>query len=100
VHIFGKGTPQSPYALVIEMDSPDLQRLHKELKQEYGLRPTFPIYKPHLSITYDIGKVMPGLKRLTSKQKETIENIFSKMIPELPREIKIQSMYVEDLDDM
>ena len=98
IRIFGKGTKDSPYALVIEMESPELQRLNKYYLKEYHLKPTYPEYRPHLTLTYDIERVMPGLKKLSPKQKETIENIFSKIIPELPKRLKIQSQSVHDLN--
>jgi hypothetical protein len=95
--IFGKGTKESPYAFVIEMDSPELQKLHMEYRRKYGLKPTYPEYKPHLSITYDIERIMPGLKKLNNKQKQTLINVFNKMLPELPKSIKILRVNIEPL---
>jgi hypothetical protein len=98
IRIFGRGTKDSPYALVIELDSPDLQKLNKEYTKEYNLHSDFNDYRPHLTITYDIGRVMPGLKKLTPRQKQTIENIFSKIIPELPQRIGFIKQNVEELN--
>ncbi len=99
IRIFGKGTRAQPYALVVEFDSPDLKRLHDYYKREYNLRPSYSEYKPHMTLSYDIERVMPGLRNLRPKQKETIENIFSKMIPELPKSIRIHSQHLEGLDE-
>jgi 2'-5' RNA ligase len=93
--IFGKGTKKSPYAFVIEMDSPELQKLHMEYRRKYGLKPTYPEYKPHLSITYDIERIIPGLKKLNNKQKQTLINVFNKMLPELPKSVRILKSTVE-----
>jgi 2'-5' RNA ligase len=99
VRIFGKGTRQEPYALVIELDSPELERLRREYMQKYRLTSTYREYVPHLTVTYDLGRVLPGINKLKDKQKKTIENVFSKIIPELPRQIKILNQTAEDLDD-
>jgi len=96
--IFGKGTPDSPYALVIELDSQQLQNLHRYYKKEYNLKYAYPHYVPHLTVTYDIDRVLPGLKKLNEKQKKTIENIFSKLIPELPKKIKMQRQEISYID--
>jgi hypothetical protein len=93
--IFGKGTRESPYAFVIEMDSPELQKLHMEYRRKYGLQPTFPEFKPHLSITYDIERIMPGLKKLNNKQKKTLINLFNKMLPELTKSIRLLKTTIE-----
>ncbi len=99
IRIFGKGTKQQPYALVIELDSPDLTRLRNEYMRKYKLSSTYRDYSPHLSITYDIERVLPGLKRLNKKQKQTVENIFSKMVHDLPKQIKILKQTAKDLND-
>jgi len=96
--IFGKGTKDSPYALVIELESPGLQKLYREYMRGYHLVSDYPEYRPHITVTYDIERVMPGLKKLTPKQKNTIENIFSKMIPELPKQIRFVKQSVQELD--
>jgi len=87
--IFGKGTSAEPYVLVLEVDSPELQQAHIRMKREYGIKYTYSEYKPHITLTYDINRVLPGLKKLRPKQKKTIINIFNKMIPELPQKIRI-----------
>ncbi len=95
--IFGKGTSKEPYALVIEVSSPELEKAHRKLKKDHNLKATYPEYKPHISLTYDINRVLPGIKHLSKKQKETIINIFNKMLPELPKKIHIQKHEVEGL---
>lgn len=97
--IFGKGTTKEPYALVIEVDSQALDRAHISYKKKYNLKATYPEYKAHMTISYDINRVLPGLNKLNFKQKETIINIFNKMLPELPKRIRILKSTVESLKD-
>jgi len=93
--IFGKGTKDEPYALVLRLKSQALDKAHFKFRKEYNLKPTYSKYQPHLTLSYDITKIFPGLKKLTPKQKETILNVFDKMLPELPKSLKIQKMTIE-----
>jgi len=96
--IFGKGTKDQPYALVLQVDSPQLTTAHMKMRKEYGLKPTYPEYKPHISLTYDIHRILPGISKLSQKQKDTIINVFNKMIPELPKNIRILNHTVEPIN--
>jgi len=95
--IFGKGSPSEPYVLVLEVDSPELKQAYLRMCRDYGLKPTYSEYQPHITLTYDINRVLPGLNRLNPKQKKTIVNIFNKMLPELPQKIKIQKHIVKPI---
>jgi len=95
---FGKGTAKEPYVLVLEVESPELKKAHLKMRKDYRLTPTYPEYKPHLTLTYDINRVLPGIKNLKPSQKQTIINIFNKMIPELPQKIKILNHKIEPIN--
>lgn len=93
--IFGKGTPDQPYVLALKLDSQALQHAHMKWRKDYGLKPTYSKYEPHLTLTYDITRIFPGLKKMSEKQKKVITNIFDKMLVDLPKEIKILKHSVE-----
>jgi 2'-5' RNA ligase len=97
--IFSQGTPNNPYVLVLELDSPDLRKLHQYYMREYNLKYSYPEYIPHMTITYDLGRIFPGLKKMSSKQKKTIEQIFNKLIPELPQKIKFTKQVLSPLNE-
>lgn len=69
--------------LVLEYDCPELVKRHKELMKEHDATYDFPDFKPHVTLSYDIGDLdvsaLPDIK---------------KAIPEL----KIVEEYKEDLD--
>jgi 2'-5' RNA ligase len=96
--IFGKGTPNQPYVLVLKVKAPTLKQAHDKMKREYNLKPTYPNYEPHITLTYDINVVFPGLKHVSEKQKKTITNIMDKLIPELPKRINILSHKIKPLN--
>jgi len=91
--IYGKGSSSDPYVLVLKLQSPSLVKSHQGLRKQ-GLVPTYRDYSPHLTLVLDINRLFPGLKKLTPKQKDNITNVFDKMIPELPRSIKIQKVEI------
>ena len=94
--IFGKGTKQEPYVLVLELTSPALQKAHMDFRKQ-GLQPTHRDYQPHMTLVLDINRLLPGLQKLSEKKKLAITNIFDKMLPELPQKIKIQKHTVEPI---
>jgi len=94
--IFGKGTKYEPYVLVLEVKSQALEKAHQEFIRQ-GLKPTYREYAPHITLVLDITRLFPGLKHMSAQQKKNITNIFDKMIPELPRSIKIQKLKIEPL---
>ena len=96
---FGKGTRNEPYVLALVLDSPELTQAHLKMRREYGLTPTYKNYIPHLTLTYDINRILPGLKNLNPRQRKTIINIFNKMIPELPQKIRILKHKIEPLNE-
>lgn len=95
--IFGKGSRSEPYVLVLEVDSPELTRAHNKLIKDLGIKASYREYKPHITLVLDINRLFPGLKHMTEHKKKTITNIFDKMIPELPKQIRIQKHSIEPL---
>ncbi len=48
---------KEPYdVLIIEMDSPELTKVHNTLKKKFKNKDSFPTYKPHMTLAY----VLPG----------------------------------------
>lgn len=95
--IFGKGTPQEPYALVLKVKSPDLIRARQKWIRDYRIQPIYKDGELHITLTYDINRIFPGLKKLNEKQKKTITGILDRLIPELPKNIRILKHTVEPL---
>lgn len=58
---FGK----SGKCLVAIMDSPELEKAHRDIRQQYGALHGFPDYHPHVTVSYDydgpLPKVIPGV---------------------------------------
>lgn len=47
--------------LVMEYSCPNLKSRHKELMKEHDATYDFPVYKPHVTLSYDIGDANPDL---------------------------------------
>lgn len=43
-------------ALVIKLDAPDMVKRHKELMKQHDATYDYPTYKPHISLSYDVGE--------------------------------------------
>lgn len=54
--------------VVLVLDSPDLQKLHKMFRDQ-GFEPTFPEYKPHVSLIHPCPKKPENLDELNAKLK-------------------------------
>lgn len=69
--------------LVLRYDSPELEKRHEQLMKEHDATYDFPDYKPHITLSYDIGdldeKKFPDIKKYL-------------------KEITIVEEYREDLD--
>ena len=59
---FGK----SGKCLVAIMDSPELEKAHKEIRETYGAQHGYPDYHPHVTVSYDydgpLPKVIPNIE--------------------------------------
>jgi len=86
--LFGKGSKNEPYVLVLKVDSPALQKAHQDWKKQ-GLKPTYSTYEPHLTLVLDLNRLMPGLHNMTEQKKKALMAVFDKMLPELPKNIRI-----------
>jgi len=93
--IFGKGTKDEPYVLVLKIKSKALDAAHLKYIRELGIKPTYNTFEPHITLTYDINRILPGIKKLSTKQKKTITNIFDILVPELPKSIRILRSDIE-----
>jgi len=93
--IFGKGSKKEPYVLVLRFKSQALEQAHQKIQKDLRIKPTYSQFKPHLTLVLDINRLFPGLNRLTEKQKENIMGIMDKMIPDLPKSIRILKHTVE-----
>jgi 2'-5' RNA ligase len=93
--IFGKGSQKEPYVLVLRFKSKALDAAHNTLKKEYRLKPTYPVFEPHLTLVLDINRLFPGLRKLSQKQKDNILGVFDKMLPDLPKSIRILNSRIE-----
>jgi 2'-5' RNA ligase len=56
--------------LVLEVESEGLVARHNEIMKEYGASYDFPVYKPHITLSYNCGvgfdlKTLPDVKTLT-----------------------------------
>ena len=75
-------TKSGARCLVLTLDCPDLVKRHKELMDQHKATYDFPDYKPHISLSYDIGNF--DEKKLNIK--------------DLPNKITLTGEYQEDLD--
>lgn len=53
------------YSLVLQYDSPELVARNKELKKEHSATHHFDPYKPHITLSYDVGDI--NVSKLNSK---------------------------------
>jgi len=95
--IFG-GKKGNPYVLVLVVRSNELLRKHKYYMKEYNLKFDYPEYKSHITIAYDLNRLLPGINLNNPKAKTNLENLFNLLIPDLPKQIKLQYESVEELD--
>lgn len=51
---------ESGKCLVAIMDSPELQKAHKEIRDKYGATHDYPDYHPHVTISYDYPNELPS----------------------------------------
>ncbi len=50
---------ESGKCLVAIMDSPELEKAHKEIRDKYGATHDYPDYHPHVTISYDYPDELP-----------------------------------------
>lgn len=51
---------ESGKCLVAIMDSPELEKAHKEIRENYGATHDYPDYHPHVTISYDYPHELPS----------------------------------------
>lgn len=61
--------------LVVELDAPEFTKRHKELMKEHGATYDFPEYKPHVTLSYDMGDLDIDTLPDISKDIPTLEAI-------------------------
>lgn len=49
-------TQDGESCLVLELDAPALHNLHNEIMEECGASYDFDVYKPHITMSYDVGE--------------------------------------------
>ena len=91
------GNRDNPYLLVLVLKSKELHRKHKEYMQDYHLRYDYKEYKPHITVVYDIQRLLPGIKLKNPKAKKSIENMFNLLIKDMPKQIRIMK---EDFSEL
>ncbi len=91
------GNRGNPYLLVLVLKSRELQRKHTEYMKEYQLKYDYREYKPHITIVYDIKRLLPGMKLNNPKARKTVENMFNLLIKDFPKQIRILKQSVSEL---
>lgn len=91
------GHKNNPYVLALVVKSKELQKKHNQYMKEYKLRYDFKEYKPHITLVYDITRLLPGIKPRNKRAKESIENMFNLLIPDMPKQIRILKEEVSEL---
>ncbi len=96
--IFG-GNHGKPYLLVLVVKSKELNRKHNYYMKEYQLKHDYgKNYTPHITIVYDIARLLPGLKLKNPKAKKSVENMFNLLIKDMPKQIRILKEEVSELN--
>ncbi len=93
------GNRGNPYVLALVVKSRALEKKHKEYMKEYQLKYDYKEYKPHMTIVYDLNKLMPGMKPKSPKAKKAIENMFNLLIKDMPKQINIIKEEFSELKD-
>ena len=69
--------------LVAIMDSPELEKAHKEIREKYGATHDYPDYHPHVTVSYDfrgeVPKVIPNIE--LDYGSVTIEPLDTEVVP-------------------
>ncbi len=95
--IFG-GNRGKPYLLVLVLKSKELHRKHNYYMKEYNLKHDYgKNYKPHITIVYDIQRLLPGLKFQNPKARASVENMFNLLIKDMPKTIGLLKEEVSEL---
>jgi hypothetical protein len=66
-------------ALVLRLSAPTVEARHRQLMSTYPLTYDYPTFKPHITLSYDVGKLDPGT------------------LPLFQEEILLGAEYVEEL---
>ncbi len=90
----GRGKPK---VLALVLKSKELNRKNKEYTKEYQLKSDFREYKPHITVVYDIQRLLPGLKVNNPKIKASTENMFNLLIKDMPKQIRIHKEEANEL---
>ncbi len=93
------GSRGNPFVLALVLKSTALEKKHKEYMKEYQLKYDYREYKPHMTIVYDIQRLLPGLKLKNPKAKKSVENMFNLLIRDLPKQIRILKEEVSELNN-
>jgi hypothetical protein len=93
------GHKGKPFVLALILKSNELQKKHKYYMREYKLKYGFHEYKPHITVSYDIKKLFPGLNPKNKTAKKNIENVLNLLIPDMPKQIRILKENVNVLDE-
>ena len=75
-------TKSGKNCLVMKLHSPSLEKRHKDLMDKHEATYDYPEYKPHLSLSYDVG--------------DNFDH--KKLEKDLPKSIKLKHEYQEELD--
>lgn len=57
--LFDTQLGKSGKCLVAIMDSPELEKAHKEIREKYGAEHGYPDYHPHVTVSYDYAGPLP-----------------------------------------
>ena len=64
--LFDNNNSRSGKCLVAIIDSPELEKAHKEIREKYGATHDYPDYHPHVTVSYDypgpLPKVIPNIE--------------------------------------
>ncbi len=93
--VFG-GQRGKPYILVLVLKSRELHRKHSEYTKKYNLK-SGGNYTPHITIVYDIKRLLPGMKLTNPKAREQTTNMFNLLIKDMPKQISIIKETVTEL---
>jgi len=93
--IFGKGTKDSPLALVLTVESPGLNKLNKDYARRYNLRQTFNDFQAHITILYNLESQL-GIE-ISKRGRQKMEKLLNSTSIKLPRRITTGFQYFQAL---
>ena len=93
--IFGKGTKDSPYVLVIKCTSQDLTKLNNKYKKNFNLRESFSPYQSHITLSYSIERDL-GIS-IHKHGVHKMQKLLNSLDINLPRRIETGFQYFQSL---